>query len=260
MLILSDFIADFRSSGLVEHLQSKYDVIMIWVSGSTAIGITDDNSDYDIGVLVADPVTFSKTKKHPETYIYNSGEHKVSVQCVFNALDDVAAELCMGVLAPYRYLGWAQFKYISDDFIIFKNENYLDIINELITSKDEISKNAIYAFLEFWQPKMKLAKASVYVPVIKWGKMLSHICWCVEELEGVPHNPSLLLKIKRAFSQHNNLNYLTTEQSDYAYDKIVVAQKFLREKEDTSSIKALLDGILLKLDREYLTNTVEEVY
>ena len=122
MFPIKDFVADFKTSGLIERIQSRYDVIMIWLSGSTAIGLADETSDYDIGVLVADPIVFSKTEKDSETYVYADGEIRVSVQCIYNALEDVAAEFCTEVLAPYRYLGWAQFKYLSEDFIIYNDK------------------------------------------------------------------------------------------------------------------------------------------
>lgn len=260
MFPIKDFVADFKESGLVERICSRYDIIMIWVSGSAATGITDEQSDYDLGVLVADPITFSKSKKDPEHYVYTANGTRVAVQCVYNSLDDVAAELCLEVLAPYRYLGWAQFKYISDDFIIYKNEKYLDIIEELINSKEIIAENAIYSFLEFWQPKMKLVKSDIYIPLIKWGKMLSHICWCAEELEKLPHDTSRILKLKRSFSRPEFVKNISNNKDllSYAYTMVMIAQKHLAEDHNSIGIKNMLHNILLKLGRTDLETGLSE--
>lgn len=228
----NNFITDFRASSLVERICNNYDVIMIWLSGSSVIGLTDHLSDYDLGVLVADQVIFSKTEKTGESYVYK--EDRKEVHCIYNSFDDVAARLHEGALAPYRYLGWAQFRCINEDHIIYINPKYTEVVEQLVKYKESLAENSIRTFLSLLTPQLQLAKTIEHVKVIKWGKLLSHLCWCVEELQKVPHNYEQLLILKRAFPRQLSPQNLTADVLAYAFEKIQYAKEYLEAHPDSN--------------------------
>lgn len=245
--MINTFITDFKASPLIERICSKYNVIMIWLSGSQAIGLTDHLSDYDLGVLVADQVSFSKTEKTPEFYIYK--KEQKDVHCIYNSFEDVAANLCNGQLAPYRYLGWAQFKCIQPDRILYINPKYATVVAKLIENKDLIAENSIRTFLTLLEPQLRLTKTIHHVMVVKWGKMLSHLCWCVEELQNKPHNYSYLMELKRAFARQEPPKQLPLEIKLYAFENVKAAQAYLTQHPvRNSEVDLLIDNIIKELN------------
>lgn len=225
MTTLEEFMADFKASSLVDRICSKYDVIMIWVSGSNCIGLTDSQSDYDLGVLVADNIIFSKTEKTSEMYVYKKDAKEV--QCIYNSFEDIKASPCVGSLAAYRHLGWAQFKYITEDHILYINPKYKEIVTTLIAHKDCIAKNAVYTFLKLMEPAIDSIENVNYISAIEWGKMLSHLCWCVEELRDIPHQIPALMTLKRLFNRHNPRRILDPDLLNYVIINLTWAKMYL---------------------------------
>ena len=218
---ITTFISDFRTSGIINWMQSKYDVVMVWLSGSSALGITDEESDYDLGVLVADNITFSKSVKSPFLYNYKK-ENKKQVQCIYNSFEDIFAEPNSEQLAIYRYLGWAQFRIIEKEHIIYINPKYSQLVEQLIANRLEISLNAINSFLQYVKFGVDIVHEPFQVGVVKWGKMLSHLCWCADILSNTSHDKERLLRIKRALPQD-----LNREDRKYAFNKIKFVQQYL---------------------------------
>lgn len=199
--------------------------MLIWVSGSNCIGLADAQSDYDLGVLVADDIIFSKTEKTPEMYTYKKDAKEV--QCIYNSFEDIKALPCVGSLAAYRHLGWAQFKYINEDHIIYVNPKYKNIVDILIAHKECIAKNAAYTFLKLMQPILDSIENVNYISAIEWGKMLSHLCWCVEELREVPHQTPTLMTLKRLFARNNPRRILNHELLTYVITNFSWAKMYL---------------------------------
>lgn len=253
MNTINDFITDFKNSLLVERICSKYDVIMIWLSGSNVIGLADNTSDYDLGVLVADPITFSKTEKTTESYKYK--KNFKDVQCIYNSFEDIKALPCEGYLAPYRHLGWAQLKYLTKDHIIYLNPKYETIVATLLEHKECIAENAMQSFLAFFTPAMQTVSQNInYVQVVEWGKMLSHICWCVEELQNVTHDFEKLMILKRLFQRGIVRRPMANDLLMYAASKLEWAQQYLASCPDYSE---KIESILTPLWESVSTYEVE---
>jgi predicted nucleotidyltransferase len=220
---IKNFIADFQSSGIIDQICAEYDVVMIWVSGSTALGIVDEESDYDLGVLITDNVQFSKSEKTPIYFRYKKEDNR-AVQYIFNTFEDVFAEICRERLAPYRYLGWAQFINIKEEHIIYKNNKYLDIIDQLILNKESISHNAIHTFVNYVDD----AILSIHTPRdifrVPWGKMLSHLVWCADILTKRPVDTALLLRLKR--NPEEEPDAATTAD---IFNKLLFLQEYLQK-------------------------------
>lgn len=238
-----EFITDFKQSPIVERLTSQYDVVMIWLSGSAAIGLTDTHSDYDLGVLVADPVIFSKTEKTTELYQYKVDQK--DVHCIYNSFEDIKASPCEGQLAPYRHLGWAQFKYIKAENIIYINPKYAQLVAILINNRFSIAENAMNTFLKLLNSAIQFAENHWYIPSIAWGKMLSHICWCVDELREQPHDVEKLVALKRVLGSHVGPVVLAPDLLTYAAERLDWARHYLAHCPDTyTEVSSLIDTLV----------------
>ena len=236
------FIKDFRDSGIIEQISAKYDIVMIWLSGSSVLGITDEESDYDLGLLVADNVIFSKTIKSPFLYNYKK-ENQKYVQCIYNSFDDIFAKLSKEQLAPYRYLGWAQFRIIADEHIIYKNPKHYELIEKLIEHRVDISNNAIATFLQFMSEGINLVKEPYQVRLVKWGKMLSHLCWCANTLADKPQETDTILHIKRTLPAD-----LSKQDCEFAFEKLIYLKNYMRNTPQKS-----LELPFLKINAAYDT-------
>lgn len=247
MSTLNEFVYDFKNSSLVEHICSKHDVVMIWLSGSSILGLMDGASDYDLGVLVADPITFSKTEKTTESYKYKKDLKEV--QCIYNSFEDILAPRCEGFLAPYRHLGWAQFKYINNNHIIYVNPKYETLVTILVAHKDYIAANAIQSFLAFFLPTLQTISKNInYIQVVEWGKMLSHICWCVEELQNLPHEFDKLMALKRMFHRGIVRRPMPADLLNYAATKLIWAKMYLENCPDNQeALKNILIPHLIQV-------------
>ena len=238
-----EFISDFKQSGLVEHLCSEYTVVMIWLSGSNAIELTDMSSDYDLGVLVADPVIFSKEAKTTEFYRYKKDNKEV--HCIYNSFDDIKAKPCEGQHAPYRHLGWAQFRYIKPENLIYINPKYEILVTTLMNNKICISENAMNTFIQLLAPLIQVAENVHYISAINWGKMLSHLCWCIEELRGLPHDRETLIALKRIFGRGTIQKNLPPIIREYVAERLTWARDYLKQPLDTlSEVSQLIDTII----------------
>lgn len=218
---LNTFITDFKTSGIVEQICKDYEVIMIWISGSQISGLVDDYSDYDIGILVADDVSFSKTVKTPVFYKYKKDSK--NVQCIFNNLQDIYSKPSKERLAVFHYLGWAQFRLFSEEHIIYRNNKYTAIINTLIKNKIEISDIAIYAFLNLLQENILRITTPEDIKKVYWGKMLSHILWAVNILNNNDQEFSKITKLKRT-----EVASYSDEELQYAFNKLNYVQHYLK--------------------------------
>lgn len=219
---IKNFISDFKECGAVEKLCEKYDVIMLWVSGSSALGFVDEESDYDLGLLIADDIQFPKTEK-TQVYFRYKKENDRLVQYIPNSLEDIFAKLVRERMAPYRYLGWAQFRCIKEEHIIYKNEKYAFLIEQLIEHRDQISANAIHTFLNFLDDALLSIKSPADVKKVSWGKMLSHLCWCADSLQGIVSPAEKYVRLKRTTAID-----LTDKEIEYAFKCLLFLQEYMQ--------------------------------
>lgn len=221
MLInLNTFISDFKTSGLVEQLCATHDVIFIWVTGSHAMGLADHNSDYDLGILVADDIKISTTEKNPITYLYKKNGKEV--QCIYNTVSDIYAPHSSDFLAVYQYLCWCVFRTIQNEHIIYINPKYREFLNVLIANKNEISVNAFYSFTSFLKDSICAVKCKDDIKKIAWGKMLTYLCWYADILQGVESNSDTLVKVKRL-----HRTAYTEIELQYIFECLVYIQTYL---------------------------------
>ena len=227
---VAQFIADFKKSKVYYDIinDNKIEVIMLFLTGSTLLKTSDSNSDYDICVLVKEKPTESlstlfKVYSRPGSYfIYYKKQQKIA-QWIYNDINDITNITS----TPLDNIGWVQFKYISENYIIYKNPKYLNFINDLLQRKQEISTYALYLFvksaLNYIQENDSVGdlvhiRRNKNKPV----KLFGHICWAADLLQNKFPNEDLIKSIKRTFAEH-----LTEEQLSYIKNSMNFLEQFL---------------------------------
>jgi hypothetical protein len=92
-----------------------------------------------------------------------------------------------------------QFKYITEDVIIYKNPKYMSFIEELFKKKEEIFKSSLYLFVKsaLYHTVNHQLEEVLYEDLTRPNKLLMHLCIVSDLLQEKEINKSSLLKIKR---------------------------------------------------------------
>ena len=200
---LTDFIKDFKNSYIYENTLAdpKIEVVMMWMTGSTITGIKDAQSDYDVCVLVKElpkePENIPwKIYSRPCSYFFKYVPQGVKTHCIYNDLSNIVS---MSAATPLDNIGWAQFKHISDTFILYKNPKYSELIEKLLTSKDTISTASIYFFILAMYTDLGSSQLSDLIelqPDVP-NKGIAHVCWAASVLQKKSVDVPLITRIKR---------------------------------------------------------------
>lgn len=222
VISLDTFINDFKNSGIIEWIGQYYDIIMVWVTGSRAVHLDDDNSDYDIGILVADKIDTPRDPEHMASgkYIKDPEKH---IHLLMHTLKDVYS---LPIIAPYIFysqLGWIQFSNFDDEHTIYVNPSYTKIVDELADNKDLISKKAAYAYLTVLEPIFNVLVDGIR-PEGVLSKFITYALLCLNLLtaDQVPHEQ--LLRIKQTPIQQ-----LTSDDFALVVAKAKIAKQVIAE-------------------------------
>ena len=149
---IDQFITDFKNSRLYTDVLNdpKAEPIMIWVTGSSALGTADNDSDYDVCILVEkvptdDPNSPWTIYGRPGSYFMWYKPHSKRVEWIYTDINDIVSA---NAVTPLANIGWVQSKFITDENIIYKNPKYLEFLNLLFTKKDEIYTKSLYLFVK----------------------------------------------------------------------------------------------------------------
>lgn len=205
MNALQQFIQDCNNSVLFKDIinDKNVEVIMIWVTGSTILGGTDEKSDYDLCVLIKDrPPAQNEFYNIYARFAPYSAQYKPQqkkVQWIYNTVEEITTS---HPVSPLDNIGWAQFRYITDDFIIYRNPKYSDFINKLIQDKYLISDNALFSFVNSILRDLEAFKstnlrdiATVYSSMP--NKCLGHLYWTACVLLKESFDLSFMMRVKR---------------------------------------------------------------
>lgn len=184
--MLNDFIKDFKTSRFYDLPFSGYDVAMIYVAGSQLYGARDDRSDYDLIVLVN-----GDCRNEPNEYLTYKGK---KVHWYWRNIDTFIET---GNTYSMRYYGNLLFGYISDDYIIYKNEKYADKINYLLEHKHEIALNGAKLFYESQKRLVESICEKSRIDEQDYTKYLGHLCVTSYYVLGEPIDNEIVLNAKR---------------------------------------------------------------
>lgn len=247
------FIRDFKKSPIYKAIlaDQQLEVVMIWLTGSTLTGVCDVDSDYDLCVLctqkpnVIDTFPTFRVYNRPTAYFSIYKPEKKKVQWIYNDLKDIIA---ISNITPLDNIGWAQFKYVPETFIFYKNPKYKEFIDYLMQTKDLIFKGSAYLFVKSILQYFNIKNLSEVLHCCQTipNKALYHIGWLAESLQNIPITTEKLLKIKRtpvAQLSTSEINYLEnciaylnqySSQFDLnileSIDLTVTLQKFMKEE------------------------------
>jgi predicted nucleotidyltransferase len=140
------FKYDFTNSDLLATLMTDISVepILIFLTGSTLTGLADNDSDFDICVLTKDTIKANHTLAYRPKKSY-AIHRPTGKKChwVYNTLSQINA--------PSEFMldniGWAQFKYITEDAILYCNPKYVTVVKYLFDHCNKIVLNSIYLAL-----------------------------------------------------------------------------------------------------------------
>lgn len=232
---IEQFKQHFLASELFNIIKNDPNVepIMIYITGSTLTGHTDEQSDYDLCILIREKPSAWSSYVRPLKYfaIYTPENRKC--QWIYNDLTDIQKVS----ISPQDNIGWAQFKYITDDLILYKNQDYVELINSMIAQRESISVNSIFLFLRSCCVGMQIACPSEisnqHLEATK--KLAYHLVWAASELPelySVSASKNFLIKLKRA-----EYIDLTEAEKQQVYFALQALQKFFIEYKQVSTLK-----------------------
>lgn len=221
------FCNDFKASAIYKAIVTdpNVEVLLIWVTGSTLTAVCDSNSDYDICVLCkskpAPPITFPELNiySRPCSYFFVYKPENKKTQIIYNDINDMLSANNL-----LDNIGWAQFKYISTEYILYQNDKYATFLSYLFQSKDILFQASAYLFVHSLLKYFHIPTLSEIFQCCQTqpNKGLSHIGWLADALQAKPLDKKNLLKIKRT-----PVNELPTETLIYLQNCILYLEQFI---------------------------------
>lgn len=216
---LKQFKKDFLEANLLQIVQKNFQVVFVWIAGSTLTGLADDTSDLDIGVLIADDTDFTQTTRNEDYFIYKPTGTKI--QWIYDTISDITTPQ---PAANQRNIGWAQFRCLQnleDDAVLYVNPQYYTFVKTLFQNKEAISK---YAMWLYFTDKARLINTILTSNSILRScqvKSLYHLCWAASILLDQPQDLNFLRALK-----HGRDNPLSKEYLKQAISQLTKLQKY----------------------------------
>lgn len=166
--MINNFILEFKKTAYYNELIKNKNVICIYIAGSNCTGLADEFSDYDLIVLTlnGDFIDVSKT-----LYLNYKGKKVHWYYFPIKGFFDISYD-GLTLLCPI------QLRKFSEDLVIYKNPNYLHILEKLLIIKNKISDLAIYRFYDTYKTKLTKILAQNEILNQDYSKFLYHLCFC----------------------------------------------------------------------------------
>ena len=234
MANINQFIADFKKSPIFRDIinDTNVDILMMWVSGSMLTGADDSESDYDVCILVEE--TPKDNPKSPWTIYGRPGSyfmwykpHTKKVEWIYTDINDIISP---STVTPLVNSGWAQFKYVTKEAVIYINPKYEKFVNYLFEHSEEIYNSSLYLFIHsalyhtINNQLIDLIKEDPSRP----NKILAHICLVADLLQRNEIQSEKLLTIKRTIYSE-----LSVEIKEYISEAIAYLEQ-LKNSEITT--------------------------
>ncbi len=192
-----EFKKNFLNSPVFEYLLTDEcaEPLMIYLTGSNLTGCIDADSDYDLCVLVRDLSKLPTHYQRPTSWwmLYTPEARKC--QIIYN---DFSSIFKVSVF-PQDNVGWAQFKYITDEYLFYVNPKYQRAIDLLIQYRQVISDNALYLFGQSCALALKIPTLSdldeKHLCTVK--KLAYQLVWAGSSAAEASIANDFLIKIKR---------------------------------------------------------------
>lgn len=210
--MLNEFISDFRNTKYYQQILDNNKVILMYVSGSRVLGITDERSDYDIVVVVDD--TIDSSSKSMLTY------EGVRVHWYFRPL----AEFICGYGCGLSSFGAVLFGMLTNEKVIYANPDYDAVCNLIMSNRKFIAWNGLHYVVDRYSDLVDSVTEDGVILPKNYTKILCHLC--VSSCYALKHQlteeeKGYLLQIKRIRWQP-----VSDEAKAWCVDRIVDLQQW----------------------------------
>lgn len=181
------FINDLRSCPYYERIFKGHNVIMLYLSGSRLIDVTDERSDYDLVALTSD----GERIEHPNEFLTYKG---VKVHCSYIPITKFVSNADGSLMSCF---GLTLFSNLQNDMILYENPSYQSVINYLKNNKNAVSLVGMYGLAKFHRKLINDVVSAGEIEEKHRCKFLYHLCYASYLLLCETVNKTLLSKIKR---------------------------------------------------------------
>lgn len=181
------FIEDFKKTSYYKELFESSEVLAIYILGSTCVGITDQNSDYDITILTLDGEYIDASKYK---YLMYNGKKVHWYYFPIRSLFDLNNGN-LKILCPL------QLRNVCKDVIIYENPKYIDKLHTLYAMKDAVSTMAAYLLFKEREAYINEVLSEGHILEKHYTKYLYHLCLASYYLTGEEVNKDFLRVLKR---------------------------------------------------------------
>ncbi len=181
------FINDLMASPYYERILNGHDVVMIFLTGSRLIDITDGRSDFDLMVLTNDNEREEYVSEFLTYYTKKVHWHYVPVTKLI-ANEDGNLLTCNGEV---------EFSGLSDQKIIYANPQYAGLISFLKEKKDLVAFVGAYGLVRFHDKLISRILSANEIKTEDHCKFIYHLCYASYFLLSETPDKSFLKEIKR---------------------------------------------------------------
>lgn len=194
------FIEDLKSSPYYSRIFKNHEVVMLFISGSRLLKVTDERSDYDLVVLTNEQ---TRTEHVDEFLTYEGVKvhwHYVPLM-KYISNEDGTAMSCFGQ---------ALFTNLTDDAVIYANPKYLDVIDYFKNNRAVVARVAAYRLTDYHGHLIRSVLQSGEIVEKNYCKFLYHLCYASYLLTGDELNEQLIAEIKRIRWRHVDYTFKAT--------------------------------------------------
>lgn len=181
------FINDLKTSLYFERILNGHDVIMICLTGSRLIDITDERSDFDLMVITNDNKREEYVTEFLTYYSKKVHWHYVPLTKLISN-EDGSLLACVGEV---QLIG------LNNQKIIYANPQYIDAINFLKEKKDVVALVGAYGLVRFHDNLISAILNANEIKAEYHCKFIYHLCFASYVLLSETPDKSFLAEIKR---------------------------------------------------------------
>ena len=181
------FMNDIKASPYFERIVGGHDVIMVSLTGSRLIDITDERSDFDLIVVTNDNEREEYVSEYLKYYSKKVHWHYVPVTKII-ANEDGNLLTCNGEV---EFIGLEASK------ILYVNPKYLKVVSFLLESKATIATVGAYGLVRFHNELIDRILAANEIKPESYCKYIYHLCFASYVLLSEEPQASFLTAIKR---------------------------------------------------------------
>lgn len=222
MVQISEFIEELKNSSYYKLLFKYPTVVMIIISGSRVLDtpeVLHDDSDIDIDILLdlKENIDIYEIDKY---LLYKN----VKVHWYYKNLKDFQTlnfdkdRVLCGMAA-------VEFAYIQDKYIIYRNGEYKEVIDNLIRDKDKLALRGCSFLYKLEKDYIDEILQNSTVKEIHYSKILGHLCLASYWLQKETPNWGLIKHLKRI-----RYDGVSEEEKVQCIDRLKIFKQYFENK------------------------------